>query len=515
MKRSFWLGIFVFLGMNGIFLFAQASENNGQSGLQSSAFNPDKIIAHRGVWKSAGLPQNSVAALKAAIASGYAGSEIDVHMTADSALVVNHDPDWAGLPIQKSTLAKLRKTRLSNGEKLPLLPDFLTEIKSQKATRLILEIKSSQRGRAWADATIQRIVKTVKEMNAQDMVTYISFDYEMLREVLRLQLGAITQYLGGDKDPVQLKEDGIMGADYHYSVFQKHPEWIRMAKENGIALNAWTVNDPRVMSWLVANDFDFITTDEPELLSEEIRKSPLATGRKLVWSDEFNYSGLPDSTKWKYNVGGNGWGNNEKQFYTNADTLNAFVNNGVLSIIARKDKKENNDYTSARLVTKGIAEWTYGYVEFSAKLPAGRGLWPAGWMLGSKIDETDWPDCGEIDIMEHVGYEKDSAFMTIHTGSYNHLMGTQKGIKAFIQHPYSEFHTFAIDWSPGQINFLLDGVVYFQFKNENKTFKEWPFDSPFFIILNMAVGGNLGGREGIDDAAFPAVFQIDYVRVYQ
>ena len=220
-------------------------------------------------------------------------------------------------------------------------------------------------------------------MQAQAWIVYISFDYEMLKEILRLEPSANVQYLNGDKTPEQLKQDGIKGADYHYSVFQKHPEWIQSAKENKIDLNAWTVNEEKDMDWLLANDFDFITTNEPELLFKEIEKSPVAKGMKLVWSDEFNYTGLPDSTKWNFDTGGHGWGNNEKQFYTDADTMNAIVKNGVLSIIARKEKHGNNDYTSARLLTKGKAEWTYGHIEISAKLPPGRGLWPAGWMLGS------------------------------------------------------------------------------------------------------------------------------------
>ncbi|HET7117849.1 MAG TPA: family 16 glycosylhydrolase, partial [Hanamia sp.] len=299
------------------------------------------------------------------------------------------------------------------------------------------------------------------------------------------------------------------------SVFQKHPEWIQSAKENNIDLNAWTVNEEKTMNWLLANDFNFITTNEPEILFKEIEKSPVTKGMKLVWSDEFNYTGLPDSTKWNYEVGGNGWGNNERQFYTDADTMNAIVKNGILSIIGRKEKHGDNEYTSARLVTKGKTEWKYGLIEINAKLPAGRGLWPAAWMLGSDVEKIGWPDCGEIDIMEHVGFKKDTVLGTIHTGAYNHIKGTQKGKDIFIENPYTQFHTFAIDWTPEKIDFLLDGNVYFQFKNEHKTNAEWPFDKPFFLILNMAIGGNLGGKKGIDDSIFPATYQIDYVRVFQ
>ena len=483
--------------------------------LLNDHFNHNKVIAHRGAWKNSGTPENSIAALKAAIALNCAGSETDVHMTADSALVINHDNEWGGLTVQRSTLEDLRKKYLPNGEPLPLLQDFLTTIKQQSGTRLILEIKPSVRGKEWSDATVQRVVNIVHLMQAQAWVTYISFDYGMLKEVLRLEPSANVQYINGDKSPQQLKQDCIKGADYHFSVFQKHPEWIESGKRNKIDLNAWTVNEEKDMSFLLANDLDFITTNEPELLFKEIDRSPVTKGMKLVWSDEFNYTGLPDPSKWNYETGGHGWGNNEKQFYTEADTANAIVRNGVLSIIARNKNRGNNLYTSARLLTRGKAEWTYGYVEMRGKLPAGRGLWPAGWMLGSDVEKSGWPNCGEIDIMEHVGFKKNTVFGTVHTGAYNHLKGTQRGIETLIENPYSQFHIFAIDWTPEKIDFLLDGNIYYHFANEHKTVQEWPFDKPFFLLLNMAIGGNLGGQKGIDDSIFPATYQIDYVRVFQ
>ena len=241
-------------------------------------FANNKVIAHRGAWKNNGLPQNSIASLKAAISLGCAGSETDVHLTADSALVINHDPVWGGLHVQKSTLEELRKTKLSNGEPLPVFEDFLKTIQQQSATRLILEIKPSERGREWANSTVQKVVGMVHEMQAQAWIIYISFDYEMLKEVLRLEPSANVQYLNGDKSPGQLKRDGIKGADYYYTVFEHHPEWISSARENNIDLNAWTVNEQKAMNWLLVNDFDFITTNEPELLFKEIEKSPGAMG---------------------------------------------------------------------------------------------------------------------------------------------------------------------------------------------------------------------------------------------
>lgn len=235
-------------------------------------FHQNKVIAHRGAWKNTPAPQNSVASLKAAIALGCAGSETDVHMTEDSALIINHDPVWAGLPVQKTTLSDLQKTKLSNGETLPLLENFLKTIQQQHSTKLILEIKPSEKGREWANATVKKVLEKVHEMQAQAWIVYISFDYEILKEILKREPSAIVQYLNGDKTPEQLKQDGIQGADYHYSVFQKHTDWIKSAKENNIALNAWTVNEEKDLNWFLQNDFDFITTNEPELLFEKIGK---------------------------------------------------------------------------------------------------------------------------------------------------------------------------------------------------------------------------------------------------
>lgn len=236
---------------------------------------------------------------------------------------------------------------------------------------------------------------------------------------------------------------------------------------------------------------------------------------KLVWRDEFNYKGLPDSTKWSYDVGGDGWGNNEAQFYTKADTNNALVGNGILSIIARKEKRENKEYTSARMVTKGKADWSFGRVEIRAKLPKGRGTWPAGWMLGTNIDTVGWPQCGEVDILEHVGYDPDTVVGSIHSTSYNHLKGTQKTKRIFIKNPYTKFHIYACEWNTNNMVFLLDGIPYLTIPNEHKTEKEWPFNNPMYLLLNVAVGGNWGGTKGIDESIFPVRMEVDYVRVFQ
>ena len=238
-------------------------------------------------------------------------------------------------------------------------------------------------------------------------------------------------------------------------------------------------------------------------------------GWKLVWKDEFNYTGLPDSSKWNYDVGGNGWGNNERQYYTKADTTNAKVQNGKLIITAKKQQKENNSYTSARLVSKYKGDWLYGRIEIKAKLPAGRGMWPAIWMLPTDWQYGGWPESGEIDIMENVGYMPDSVFSSVHTKSFNHAIHTQKTKGLFFADLYSNYHLYAIEWYNDRINFFVDDNQFFSFKNTGKGFEEWPFDKRFHLLLNVAVGGNWGGIKGVDETIGAASMEVDYVRVYK
>ncbi|WP_126243927.1 glycoside hydrolase family 16 protein [Chitinophaga rhizosphaerae] len=233
-----------------------------------------------------------------------------------------------------------------------------------------------------------------------------------------------------------------------------------------------------------------------------------------VWADEFDYNGLPDPAKWTYDLGGGGWGNNELQYYTDKPA-NAQVANGMLSVIARKEKMDNRDYTSARLVSKGRGDFLYGRFEIRAKLPAGKGTWPAIWMLPTDWAYGDWPKSGEIDIMEHVGYDPNRVHMSVHTEAYNHAIGTQKTATTTVDKAIGEFHVYRVDWTPYAIRGYIDGSLLFTFTNESKGYKTWPFDKKFHFLLNIAVGGNWGGQQGIDDAVFPATMEIDYVRAYK
>ncbi|RZF59755.1 family 16 glycosylhydrolase [Sphingobacterium corticibacterium] len=233
-----------------------------------------------------------------------------------------------------------------------------------------------------------------------------------------------------------------------------------------------------------------------------------------VWADEFDYEGLPNTEKWSYDIGGSGWGNNELQYYTEARSENVKVADGLLTITARKEAYEGSEYTSTRLISKGKGDFLYGRFEVKAKVPQGRGTWPAAWMLPTDWTYGDWPASGEIDILEHVGYDQDVVHISVHTEDYNHVIGTQKTAFKKIENATTEFHTFRVDWTPAYIRGFVDDVQLFNFPNEGTGYKVWPFDQKFHWLLNLAVGGNWGGQQGIDDEAFPAQLQIDYVRVY-
>jgi beta-glucanase (GH16 family) len=242
------------------------------------------------------------------------------------------------------------------------------------------------------------------------------------------------------------------------------------------------------------------------------------TGTKtLVWSDEFDYNGLPSEAKWSYDTAGNesGWGNNESQFYTQARSKNVQVKDGFLSITAHKEDYKGFKYTSARLITKQKGDWLYGRIEVRAKLPDGRGMWPAIWMLPTDWAYGAWPKSGEIDIMENVGYDPYVIVGSAHTEAYNHTIGTHKNGKTTIPTCYSDFHVYAVEWEAKEFRVYVDDIHYFTFKNEGSGYKVWPFDKRFHLLLNVAVGGNWGGAQGIDDSVFPRTMVVDYVRVYQ
>ena len=244
---------------------------------------------------------------------------------------------------------------------------------------------------------------------------------------------------------------------------------------------------------------------------------PVSGNYELVWSDEFDYNGLPESKKWSYDTDGNanGWGNNEAQYYTSGQLKNSEVKDGFLYINAIKENAGDKKYTSARLITKSKGDWLYGKVEVRAKLPDGKGMWPAIWMLPTDWTYGGWPASGEIDIMENVGYDPYIIVASAHTQSYNHVQGTQKNATLTISDCYTQFHNYILEWDANEYRVYVDEKLYFTFKNEGTGYKVWPFDKRFHLLLNVAVGGNWGGQQGIDDGIFPRSMVVDYVRVYQ
>ena len=241
-----------------------------------------------------------------------------------------------------------------------------------------------------------------------------------------------------------------------------------------------------------------------------------------VWSDEFDRPGLPNAAKWRYDTEYNkrGWFNNELQYYAAARRENTRVENGRLIIEARRERLSGKadfggqNYASGKLITRGVAAWKYGFIEVRAKLACGRGVWPAIWMLAAD-GKTGWPAMGEIDIMEHVGWDKGRVHGTVHTKAYNHSIGTQKGASRMVPDACTAFHRYQLSWNPERILIGVDGRAFMRFDNNGKrNLATWPFASPQYLILNVAVGG-WGGQKGIDPAAFPSRMEVDYVRVWQ
>ncbi len=235
----------------------------------------------------------------------------------------------------------------------------------------------------------------------------------------------------------------------------------------------------------------------------------------LVWSDEFNTPGTPDKKKWSYDVGGDGWGNNELQYYTENRPENARIEDSALIIEMRKETFSGKEYTSARLVSKKKGDWLYGRIEVRAKLPSGKGTWPAIWMLPTDWEYGSWPSSGEIDIMEHVGYDQGKIHATVHTEDLNHTKGTQVGKSISVDDCSDQYHVYSIEWFADRIDAFVDGIKYFTFENRDEGYKTWPFDKRFHIVLNSAFGGDWGGAQGIDNSISATRFYIDYVRVYQ
>lgn len=230
----------------------------------------------------------------------------------------------------------------------------------------------------------------------------------------------------------------------------------------------------------------------------------------LVWADEFDTDGAPNAANWAYDQGAGGWGNGESQFYTDRPD-NSKVENGSLIITAKREDFSGEAFTSARLKSEGLQEFQYGRIDIYAKLPEGGGTWPALWMLGANFNSVGWPACGEIDIMEHVGNDLGRVQAAMHTPS---SFGATENLGSInVANVSSEFHLYSMNWSADQISFLVDDEIFYTYNPAVKDLSTWPYDAPQFLILNIAMGGSLGGT--IDPAFVESSMEIDYVRVYQ
>ena len=243
-----------------------------------------------------------------------------------------------------------------------------------------------------------------------------------------------------------------------------------------------------------------------------------------AWSDEFDDENL-DMSKWNILRWRPGWVNNEQQAYTNRDT-NIYLEDGNLVIqgliepgyydVDDNGNHYNADYTSGRINTDDKFSWTYGRFDIKAKLPKGNGSWPAIWMLGESISSVGWPDCGEIDIMEHVGFDDGNIHGSIHTEDYNHMINTQRSGSTLISTATESFHVYSLEWSPTYIRYLVDDLpFFFVYNDSNGDISKWPFDAPHYMILNLAIGGDWGGIQGIDPSSFPMRMLVDHVRVFE
>lgn len=243
-------------------------------------------------------------------------------------------------------------------------------------------------------------------------------------------------------------------------------------------------------------------------------KQTVVTKTQLIMSEEFDVNGAPNPNLWGYNIGTgtNGWGNNELEYYTDRPE-NVVVENGMLKITAINELYMGSSYTSARILTKGKFEQKYGRIEARIKLPWGKGLWPAFWMLGANSDSVTWPQCGEIDIMEYLGNNPTTVFGTVHGPGYSAGSAITKNFSLTNDRFDTDFHVFGIEWDKDYINYYVDDVLYNQITPDDVT-GEWVFNQPFYIILNMAVGGNYPGSPN-SETDFPQTMLVDYVRVYQ
>lgn len=275
-------------------------------------------------------------------------------------------------------------------------------------------------------------------------------------------------------------------------------------------ISAWVaaaVFLPTTGAWLRAEEGGLAGTSETAV--ERVALDPARW--VLAWSDEFDRTGSPDPAVWTHESGY--LRNNEDQYYT--DRLeNSRVEDGKLIIEARNDSWQGRPITSASVITSGKKSFLYGRIEVRARIPTGRGTWPAAWMLGENAEVRGWPDCGEIDIMENVGFDPRRIHANIHCAAYNHTKKNGRGNSVLAEAPWKEFHVYAVEWYEDRMEFFFDDLRYFVFRKESDDPAVWPFASPHYLILNLAIGGGWGGEKGVDRSLLPHRYEVDYVRYY-
>lgn len=313
-----------------------------------------------------------------------------------------------------------------------------------------------------------------------------------------------TTVLEEDSDYL-IKINGNLGIDDRYEVYIQNGKTVELNKDNKQCLLK-NIGDSTKEGKIIIKKI----SGKQNLKNIQIEKY----FGNLIWSEDFNYEGLPKDEDWGYDIGGNGWGNNELQYYTEKNSDNVYVEDGKLTITAWNEAYDKNEYTSTRLVTRGKKDFLYGRIEVRAKLPEGKGTWPAIWMMPTESVYGDWPKSGEIDIMEHVGFDQNRIHGTVHTEKYYWKNSNQKSAQINGEKVSDTFHTYALEWTPKVIKIYFDDTLYFTYKNENNGKEAWPFDKKFYLILNIAVGGAWGGQQGVDTDKFPQTMEIDSIKVY-
>ena len=281
--------------------------------------------------------------------------------------------------------------------------------------------------------------------------------------------------------------------------------WVKLLL--GILVVDSVAAEPSPSPSLGATSADYFQAGPPEAAAR------YASPRwSLIWQDDFTDGTMPSPVKWSYAEGL--VRNNELQFYTANRPENLRLSDGQLIITGRHEPWHGAAYTSASLTTRDRFAFTYGKIEVRAKIPMGRGTWPAIWLLGNEA-KGGWPECGEIDMMEHVGFDPGKIHFTTHTGAFNHVKKTQRGHAIMVDQPGADFHRYGLIWTPQKLEYFFDGEKVSEFINDGQGHAHWPFDAPQFLILNLSIGGAWGGQHGVDDSIFPVEFRVDYVRVWQ